>query len=116
MAVPKIDRYRFGEIVIDGKRYCGDVIIYPDRVEENWWRKQGHSLAPEDIAEVLQSPPDVLVVGQGSSSRMDVPPRTQRRLSEAGVQVIAEPTEQACETYNRLRLRQRVAAALHLTC
>lgn len=116
MAVPKIDRYHFGEIVIDGKRYSGDVIVYPDRVESGWWRQEGHSLAPEDIWEVLQSPPEVLVIGQGSSSRMEVPLQTRRKLSEVGIQVIAEPTDQACETYNQLRLKRRVVAALHLTC
>ena len=63
MAVPKIDSYRFGEIVIDGRRHSKDVIIYPDRVRGHWWRKEGHFLALEDLAEVLQAPPEVLVVG-----------------------------------------------------
>ena len=116
MAVPKIDRYQFGEIVVDGKRYARDVIVYPDHVEDHWRREQGHSLTPEDIGQVLQSPPDVLVIGQGTSSRMDVPFETRRKLREAGIRVVAEPTPQACETYNQLRRKQRVVAALHLTC
>jgi len=116
MAIPKIDRYQFGEIVVDGQRYSSDVIVYPDHVESHWWREEGHSLAPEDIWQVLQSPPDVLVIGQGNSSRMDVPHETRRRLQDAGIQVIAEPTDRACETYNQLRTKKRVAAALHLTC
>ena len=116
MTAPKIDSYTFGEIVIDKRRYSNDVIIYPDRVDGRWWREEGHSLAPEDIWEVLQSPPDVLVIGQGSSSRMDVPYETRRKLQGVGIQVIAEPTDQACQTYNRLRGKRRVVAALHLTC
>jgi hypothetical protein len=47
MAAPKIESYRFGEIVIDGRRYSNDVIIYPDRVDGKWWREEGHSLVPE---------------------------------------------------------------------
>jgi hypothetical protein len=116
MAVPKIESYSFGEIVIDGQHYSKDVIIYPDHVDGHWWREEGHSLAPEDIWDVLQTPPDVLVIGQGSSSQMDVPYETRRKLHEAGIEIIAEPTERACKTYNRLRARQRVVAALHLTC
>jgi hypothetical protein len=92
------------------------VIIYPDRVDGHWWREEGHSLATTDVWEVLQSPPEVLVIGQGDSGRMDVPDETQRELQEAGIQVIAEPTASACETYNRLRGKRRVVAALHLTC
>jgi hypothetical protein len=49
MAVPKIESYRFGEIVIDGQRHSEDVIIYPDRVDAKWWRKEGHSLALTDV-------------------------------------------------------------------
>jgi hypothetical protein len=116
MAVPKIEGYRFGEIVIDGRRYSDDVIIYPDRVDDAWWRKEGHSLVPADVWEVLQSPPEVLVIGQGSAGRMDVPGATRRQLQDAGIEVIVEPTTRAVETYNRLREKRRVAAALHLTC
>ena len=116
MAVPRIESYSFGEIVIDGKHYSNDVIIYPTRVDGHWWREEGHSLAPEDVWEVLQTPPDVLVIGQGNAARMDVPPETQFKLREAGIEVIAEPTERACKTYNRLRTTKCVVAALHLTC
>lgn len=116
MAAPKIDRYQFGRITIDGREYTHDVIIYPDWVDCRWWREEGHSLSPADLAGVLQAPPEVLVIGQGSAARMEVPAETWRRLQEAGIEVIAEPTGRACETYNRLRQKHRVAAALHLTC
>ncbi|PKO21148.1 MAG: hypothetical protein CVU38_16310 [Chloroflexi bacterium HGW-Chloroflexi-1] len=116
MAVPKIDSYHFGMIVIDGRPYLRDVIIYPDRVEGKWWREEGHSVAPADVWEVLQSPPEVLVIGQGSAGRMEVPDETRQRLRQAGIEVIAEPTARACETYHRLCEKRRVVAALHLTC
>jgi len=32
-AAPKIESYGFGEIVIDGRRYSSDVIVYPERVD-----------------------------------------------------------------------------------
>lgn len=117
MGVPKIETYHFGEILIDGKHYRRDVIIYPDRVQSNWWRIEGHSLHIEDLREVLVAQPDVLVIGQGSNARMEVPKATRRQVAEAGVRLIAEPTERACATYNRLSGgEQRVVAALHLTC
>jgi hypothetical protein len=116
MAVPKIESYRFGEIVIDGQPYSNDVIIYPNRVDDEWWREEGHSLALADVWEVLQTPPEVLVIGLGSAGRMNVPAETRQQLQKAGVEVIAEPTASACETYNRLCEKRRVVAALHLTC
>ncbi|MEQ8191120.1 MAG: hypothetical protein ABRQ39_24360 [Candidatus Eremiobacterota bacterium] len=44
-----IDSYDFGTIKISGKTYKSDVIIYPDRVDGKWWRKEGHSLHPDDL-------------------------------------------------------------------
>jgi hypothetical protein len=114
--MPTIEDYRFGRIVIDGKAYSRDVIIYPDRVDPSWWRQDGHRLAAEDLPEVLSEPPEVLVVGQGNPGLMAVPPETRTRFEQAGIQVIAEPTARACQTYNRLRQEKRVVAALHLTC
>lgn len=53
---PHIDAYRFGEITIDGTTYRADVIVLPDRVVANCWRKEGHSLVVEDLAAVLAEP------------------------------------------------------------
>ena len=58
----------------------------------------------------------MLVVGQGAYGRMRVPAETRQALQAAGIELIAQPTEQACQTYNRLRQKRAVAAALHLTC
>lgn len=116
MSAPRIESYRFGEIVIDGRRYTRDVIIFPDRVQSDWWREEGHSLSQADLWEVVQARPDVLVIGQGSAGRMDVPAETRRWLEQQDIQVIAQPTAQAVHTYNSLREKKRVVAALHLTC
>ena len=61
-----IDSYQFGEIVISGKKYLSDVIIFHDRVIDNWWRKTGHELCPDDITEVFEGNPEVLGKPVGS--------------------------------------------------
>jgi hypothetical protein len=116
MSVPRIESYAFGQIVIDGRRYVHDVIVYPDHVDDGWWREEGHAVAPADVWEVVEARPQVLVIGQGAMGRMEVPDETMQVLQAAGLEVITEPTGQAWETYNRLRETRRVVAALHLTC
>lgn len=111
-----IDSYLFGQIVIDGNRYTSDVIIFPDHVSDNWWRKEGHSLHVDDIGEILREKPEVLVVGTGSSGLVRVPEGTRKRIKSEGIELVVEPTEKACETFNRLSKSRRVVAALHLTC
>ena len=116
MAAPKIESYHFGQIVIDGRTYDRDVIVLPDRVIGGWWRQEGHVLHPDDVQAVIEAAPEVLVVGLGASSQMRVTRQTRQALAAAGIELIAESTENAVETYNALRDRQTVAAALHLTC
>ncbi|MEW6568891.1 MAG: MTH938/NDUFAF3 family protein [Chloroflexota bacterium] len=115
-APPRIEECRFGWVVIDGRRYTRDVIVFPDHVLGDWWREQGHVLSPSDLQSVLDDPPEILVVGLGHLSRMHIRPEATDRLKRIGVQVIDRATPEACETYNRLRLDRRVVAALHLTC
>jgi hypothetical protein len=111
-----IESYEFGRIVIKGKGYATDVIIYPDRVEDNWWREEGHSLSPVDLWAVVQAKPEVLVVGTGYSGLMRVLPGTEKHLREQGIRLIAERTTEAIRIYNQLCQSTRVVAALHLTC
>ncbi len=111
-----IDSYHFGQIVINGKKYTSDVIIFPDRVRGNWWRKTGHQLSLEDIAEVITQKPDVLIVGTGASGLVRVLPEVQPEVETQDIKLIVEATDKACHTYNHLSQSQKVVAALHLTC
>ena len=111
-----IDSYRFGEIVIGGQKYSSDVIIFPDRVRDDWRRKIGHELYLEDIAEVITENPEVLVVGTGASGMMNVLPEVEQTAQARGTKLIAEPTKEACHIYNQLSRSQKVIAVLHLTC
>jgi len=116
LAVSIIDSYQFGLVVINGEKYTSDVIIFPDRVRDNWWRKSGHELRLEDIADVLTENPEVLIVGTGEPGMMRVLPETEQNTETLGINLIVETTAKACQTYNQLCHSQRVVAALHLTC
>ena len=111
-----IDSYQFGQIVVSGKKYTSDVIIFPDRVTDNWWRKTGHQLCLKDIAEVMTENPEVLVVGTGDSGLMKVLPEVERGVETQGIKLIMEATDQACHRYNQLCHSQRAVASLHITC
>ena len=116
MPSPVVKDYAFGSIVVDGQVYTRDLILLPDRVIADWWRNEGHRLAPEDLAQVIQASPEVLVVGTGVSGLMKVSPMTIQTLEEAGIEVRVAPTAEACRIYADLRKGRRVAGAFHLTC
>jgi len=111
-----IDSYRFGEIVINGKKYSSDVIIFPDKVRENWRRKVGHELRLDDITDVIDENPEVLLVGTGASGMMKVMPEVEKSTQAHGIKLIAEPTKEACDIYNQLCQSSKLVAAFHVTC
>ena len=111
-----IDSYDFGRIVINGKRYSSDLIVFPDKVRDGWWRKEGHRLDVEDLKDVLEAKPEVLVVGTGYSGLMKVPAETREFVRSKGIELIVQGTAEACKTFNRLVKSRKVVAALHLTC
>jgi hypothetical protein len=113
--MPRIENYEFGRVTIDGREHTKDVIVLPDRVVGNWWRKDGHALVLDDLSDVLDDLPEHLVVGTGASGRMEPDPRTLEALNRRGVEVEVLPTDRAVGRYGELNPAE-TAAALHLTC
>ena len=111
-----IDSYQFGLIVVNGEKYTSDVIIFPQSIKGSWWRRSGHELCLEDIAEVIAENPEVLVIGTGASGLMEVLPEVEQAAQAQRIKLIVETTDEACNTYNQLSHSQRLVAALHLTC
>jgi hypothetical protein len=111
-----IDFYRFGQITVNGKKYTSDVIISGDKIKDGWWRKGGHHLQLEDIAEVIAENPQVLIIGTGASGLLKVPPEVNRAVEVRGIKLIVETTDKACYKYNQLCRSQKTVAALHITC
>ena len=112
----KVDGYSFGRITIDGKTYTSDVIIFQDRVDPSWWRKEGHLLQAEDLSDIVNAAPSVLVIGTGAYGTMKVPEKTLDHLRSQGMTVHVEKTALAVELYNSLSGSSSPVAALHLTC
>jgi hypothetical protein len=113
----KVTGYSFGTIRIDDKVYTSDVIITPEKVDDSWWRKEGHRLQIPDLDAVFDAQPDVLVVGTGYFGRMAVPEETRRFLQSKGIQLLDAPTGEAVKELNKLlEDNANAVAALHLTC
>ena len=113
---PHIDSYSFGKITIDGEAYSRDVIVRPDGVTPDWWRRDGHNLVPEDLADALEQTPEVLVVGCGAHGVLKVPDRTREWLASKGIELVELTTPEACDRYNEFAPAKKVVAGLHLTC
>jgi len=111
-----IDSYSFGNMVIDGKTYTTDLIVYPDRVDSSWWRQEGHYLQKADLSDIVAAAPDLLIIGTGNMGVMSVPEKTIAFLNSHGIDVLVEKTGTAVELFNNRSKDRKTVGAFHLTC
>jgi hypothetical protein len=114
-SMARLEDYSFGRLTVDGQEHTHDLIVLPDRVVPDWWRHEGHSLAMEDLDDVVDELPEQLVLGVGAQSQLRPDPAVLAALERRGVAVECLPTDAAVRRYGELDER-RTAAALHLTC
>lgn len=113
----RIESYSFGSMTVDGNQYTNDLLVYPDKVSESWRRKRGHSLVPEDLEEVFDYGPEILVVGRGAYGAMTIPDSTRKTIENRGIELRSRETAEAAEIFNEeVERGNDVVGAFHLTC
>ena len=112
-----IESFSFGNIVVDGITYQHDIKIIHDHVVPQWWRKSGHRVDVEDVADLLAINPKILILGKGLPGFMSSSKDLQYFLASQGIRLIEQKTSRAIRTYNQiLREGHDVAAGFHLGC
>ncbi len=103
-------------MVIDGKEYTSDLIIFRDTIKSSWWRLEGHMLLPQDLEDVWNEKPEILVVGTGASGLMRISPHTLKALEAHHIELRSDKHGKAVTLFNALSHEHHVAGAFHLTC
>lgn len=111
----KIEKYDFGKMVLDGKSYESDLIIFPEKVQSSWWRKEGHFLQIEDIESILTTNPKLVIVGSGYYGCMKISPKVIEEFKKRNIELVYTDSKNAVEEFNRREEKNKVGA-FHLTC
>lgn len=111
-----IESYAFGRMEFQGRTYTSDLILFPDRVQESWWRETGHRLSLRDIEDVFHESPEVLIIGSGFYGLMKVEEEVKEQTRTQGIMLIVEKTQKAVQSYNELAPKKKTIGAFHLTC
>lgn len=110
----------FGRLEIDGRVYERDVVIDRGSVRK---RRKGPSKQHRDAFGHTPLSPDEelpwggarLIVGTGADGRLPVMPEVLAEARRRRVEVIAVPTDEACQLIGTLPAAE-VHAILHVTC
>ncbi|NJE12947.1 Mth938-like domain-containing protein [Thermococcus sp. LS2] len=116
-----INSVKFGEIIVEGKRYTHDIVIYPSgkiehRKKELSKKKHGtsHKFDPDELKEYLTEDFDVLIVGTGIYGALKLLPEAKELVKDK--EVIEKPTPEAINLFNELRKEKKVLGVFHITC
>lgn len=116
----KMKLVSFGQLDVEGKRYDHDVVIEQGDVRK---RRKGPSKAhrsefghtPLSAAENLPLQGKKLYVGTGAYGSLPIMKDVYAEALRQGVEIIAGPTVDICETLKDLEPKD-VNAVLHVTC
>ena len=112
-----IEKYSFGTIVVNGMTYSADIKIAQGAVIADWWRASGHTVDVDDVQDILETHPDILVIGKGQPGYLKITGALRKYLEENNIKLIEEKTSQAIQTFNKLfKKGENVSAGLHLGC
>lgn len=112
-----IENFSFGNIVVNGITYTDDIKIIRGSVIPTWWRKSGHQVNIDDIQDIIEAKPNILVLGKGKPGMMKSTRSLCEFLKQNNIELIEEKTSKAIKTFNRLfKQGKNVCAGFHLTC
>ena len=117
----RIDKLSFGSIIIDGKKFSRDVLIFSDGTVKK--RKSGflmfgsHNIKKKEIEELTRGEPETIIVGTGTNGKANVSADVESWAKEKNLDFIVEPSYEAAATLNELiGQSKKVAALIHITC
>ncbi|UCB43785.1 MAG: hypothetical protein JSV77_03820 [Dehalococcoidales bacterium] len=116
-----VNSFKFGSIVLDGKKYSRDVFLYPDggirKRKGGFWKFGSHAIKREEIEELVNTAPDILIVGTGTDGAAKLNPDAGAFLKGSEVESVVVPSQEAVERFNELSSQgKRPAALIHITC
>ena len=110
----------FGLIELDGERYDRDVVIERGRVgkrrkkaSQSLRDRYGHT--PLSLLEPIPWDCRRLIVGTGANGALPIDPEVVAEARRRGIELVAVPTEEACELLADADL-ETTNAILHVTC
>ena len=119
-----IEEYKFGSITIDGKTYNHDVEVRWTGEVLKWWRTESHVFDVEDVKRAVDQNPDTIILGTGAYGLAKVTENAQKFITEKGVKLIIDKTEEGTQTFNIIKeeseeedgKQNKVIGLFHLTC
>jgi hypothetical protein len=119
--VAKIAEFTFGSIIVEGKKYRRDILIFADGTVKK--RKGGflmfgsHKIKKQELEELSQGQPEIIIIGTGTDGAAHIAPEAESWAKEKNLNLLVQPSYDAVARVNELaEQKKKVAALIHITC
>jgi len=117
----KIDSTEFGRITIDGETYeydvivrlSGEVVKRKKKLSKKYYGSS-HTISEDEARFVYEDGSRKLVLGTGQDDHVRLSKEAAEYLERKGCKVIAQPTPDAIDTFNRAG-KEKIGL-FHVTC
>ena len=111
-----IEEHKFGSFVVNGRTYLGDIKIIGDKVRY-WSTRKKHVLRYDDIWDLLESQPEIVIIGTGNSGYLEIPADLRDLILGKNIRLFIDVNKNAVKAYNEgLQQNRRLVALFHGTC
>lgn len=112
-----IQHYSFGSIVIGGRSYTRDVMVFWDGTVAGWQRKESHKVDAADIKPATDKDPEIIIIGTGEAGVAEILGGAKDLAKSKGIGLVIEKTAEAANIFNKsLEEKKRAVGLFHLTC
>jgi hypothetical protein len=118
--VAKIDELTYGSIIVEGKKYHRDILIFADGMVKK--RKGGflmfgsHKIKKQELVELSQGQPEIIIIGTGTDGAAHIVPDVESWAKGKNLSLLVQPSYDAVARVNELAEQKKVAALIHITC
>jgi hypothetical protein len=119
--VAKIDELIFGSIIVEGKKYRRDILLFADGTVKK--RRGGflmfgsHKIKKQELEELSQGQPEIIIVGTGTNGAAHIAPEAESWAKGKNLSLLVQPSYDAVARVNELaEQKKKVAALIHITC
>ncbi|NWF77371.1 MAG: hypothetical protein HXY36_02055 [Chloroflexi bacterium] len=116
----RIDELTFGSIVVEGKKYRRDILIFADGTVKK--RKgsllmfSSHEIKRQELEELSQGQPETIIIGTGTDSAAHIAPEAENWAKANNMNLLVQASHDAVAKLNELAEQKKVAALIHITC
>lgn len=111
-----INEHKFGFFRINNKPYYGDIKILDKKVK-TWDNREHHDLNLNQIKDLLEINPNVIIIGTGNSGLLKMSTEAQAAVLSKRIELFAGKNTDAIQKYNEaISKNKKIAALFHATC